>query len=301
MKLMNMNSQKGLPVQQAGQIILTLILVMSVALAIGLSIVQKSLVDISTSTKVEQSSRAFSAAEAGIEKALGGDTSGVNFSDIGSRTTAVSDTGLIPCIPGTTECSPAGSRQAPLEYPPLAKEDVVQVWLADYQSGTNPPRIGYSQPTLDVYWGNSATDKAALELTLVYYNGTQYVSRKWYLDHDAEATRRTANGFESVTCAGSTGEMLVTSQYQCKKTIDSLPSGLMLLRARLLYNTISQPLAVQAVGTCGQDCSIPPQARDITSTGAAGDTQRKVQLFQVNKVVPPYFDYAIFSAGEISK
>lgn len=297
MKLMNMNNEKG-------QIILTLILVMTVALAIGLSVVQKSLVDVSTSTKVEQSSRAFSAAEAGIEKALGGDPSGVNFSDIGSRTTAVSDTGLIPCIPGATDCSPAGSRQAPLEYPPLAKEDVVQVWLADYQSDTNPPRVGYSQPTLDVYWGNSATDRAALELTLVYHNGTQYVSRKWYLDHDAEATRRTANSFGSVTCAGSTGEMLVTSQYQCKKTIDSLPSGLMLLRARLLYNTTSQPLAVQASWPCslpGNACFIPPQARNITSTGAAGETQRKVQLFQVNKVVPPYFDYAIFSAGEITK
>lgn len=308
MKLMNMNNEKG-------QIILTLILVMTVALAIGLSVVQKSLVDVSTSTKVEQSSRAFSAAEAGIEKALGGDSSGVNFSDIGSRTTAVSDTGLIPCIPGATDCSPAGSRQDPLEYPPIAKEDVVQVWLADPDSNVRLPDCTPIDPsghapvcynpspsrTLDVYWGNSATDRAALELTLVYHNVTQYVSRKWYLDHDAEATRRTANSFESVTCAGSTGEMLVTSQYQCKKTIDSLPSGLMLLRARLLYNTTSQPLAVQAVGTCGQDCSIPPQARNITSTGAAGETQRKVNLFQVNKVVPPYFDYAIFSAGEIAK
>lgn len=286
---MNMNNEKG-------QIILTLILVMSVALAIGLSVVQKSLVDVSTSTKVEQSSRAFSAAEAGIEKALGGDPSGVNFSDIGSKTTAVSDTGLIPCIPGATDCSPAGSRQDPLEYPPIAKEDVVQVWLADYQSDTNPPRIGYSQSTLDVYWGNSATDRAALELTLVYHNVTQYVSRKWYLD---QIVRSPVNNFEQVTtCSGYT---LGPNSYQCKETIDSLPSGLMLLRARLLYNTTSQPLAVQAVGTCGQDCSIPPQARNITSTGAAGETQRKIQLFQVNKVAPPYFDYAIFSAGEITK
>lgn len=287
---MNMNNEKG-------QIILTLILVMTVALAIGLSVVQKSLIDVSTSTKVEQSSRAFSAAEAGIEKALGGDTSGVNFSDIGSKTTAVSDTGLIPCIPGAAQCAKAaGSRQDPLEYPPLAKEDIVQVWLADYQSDTNPPRIGYSQPTLDVYWGSSSTDRAALELTLIYHNGTQYVSRKWYLD---QIVRSPVNNFEQVTtCSGYT---LGSNSYQCKKTIDSLPSGLMLLRARLLYNTISQPLAVQAVGTCGQDCSIPPQARNITSTGVAGETQRKVQLFQVNKVVPPYFDYAIFSAGEITK
>ena len=53
-----------------GQILLALILVMTVALAIGLSVIQKSLVDVSTSTKVEQSSMAFSAAEAGIERSL---------------------------------------------------------------------------------------------------------------------------------------------------------------------------------------------------------------------------------------
>ena len=293
-----MNNEKG-------QIILTLILVMTAALAIGLSVVQKSLVDVSTSTKVEQSSRAFSAAEAGIEKALGGDTSGVNFSDIGSRTTEVADTGLIPCIPGVAAC-PSG-RQAPLEYPPLSKEEVAHVWLADYNSTSPspPPNCGpniachYIQNTLDVYWGNNSTnDKVALELTLVYYDGSKYVSMKWYLDNPS-ATRTTVNNFDiTAVCSGHS---VGSGTYQCKKTIDFLPSGLMLLRARLLYNTTSQPLAVQAVGTCGQDCSIPPQARTITSTGAAGESQRKVNLFQVNKVVPPYFDYAIFSAGEITK
>ena len=80
-----------------------------------------------------------------------------------------------------------------------------------------------------------------------------------------------------------------------------LPSDLMLIRARLLYNTTSQPFAVQAVGTCGQACSIPPQAKIITSTGVTGETQRRVRVFQIQKVVPPYFDYAIFSAGDISK
>ncbi|MBI2018656.1 pilus assembly PilX N-terminal domain-containing protein [Candidatus Daviesbacteria bacterium] len=282
---------------EKGQIILTLILVMTVALAIGLSVVQKSLVDVSTSTKVEQSSRAFSAAEAGIEKKLRGDascteTSCVSFEETGSEATVL-DSNLIPAVPSS------GTRQDPLEYPPLAKEDVAHVWLADYTSTANPPQNAYVQTSLDIYWGNSATDKAALELTLVYHNGALYQSRKWYLDNPS-ATRGVANNFD-ITAVCSGDHRVGSGIYQCKKTIDSLPAGLMLLRARLLYNTTSQPFAVQAVGTCGQDCSIPPQARNITSTGAAGESQRKVNLFQVNKVVPPYFDYAIFSAGEISK
>ncbi len=281
---------------EKGQLILTLILVMTVALAIGLSVVQKSLVDVSTSTKVEQSSRAFSAAEAGIEKALKGDTGGVNFPDTGSKTTAVVDTNLIPCTPGVGSC-PLG-QQDPLQYPPVAKEDVVQVWLANYTSTTNPPPAHYTQSSLDVYWGNSDDDKAALELTLVYHDGNAYKSQKWYLD---QISRIPANNFDVSALCGKDRWPVGTNKYQCKKTLQSLPAGLMLLRTRLLYNSSSQPFAVQAVGTCGTSCSLPPQAREITSTGVAGETQRKVNLFLLNNVVPSYFDYAIFSAGKIEK
>lgn len=295
--------------KQKGQIILLLILVMTVALAIGLSIVQKSLVDVSTASKVEQSSRAFSAAEAGIEKALKGDTNiHQSFAGNSSNIKEVVDTGLIPPYPPTDP----PTRQDPLAIPPLAKEDVVQIWLADFNSTANPPDSVYIQNTLDVYWGNSSTDKAAIELTLVYYDSTAkiYTAKKWYLDN-ANASRSPANGFKTVTCGGN----YTLPGYQCYVRIGdqildpyyntsgygALPSGLMLIRARLLYNTTSQPLAVHAVGVCGKPCSLPPQARIIVSTGVSGETQRRVKIFQSSKVVPPFFDYAIFSAGDISK
>ncbi|MBI2017859.1 pilus assembly PilX N-terminal domain-containing protein [Candidatus Daviesbacteria bacterium] len=286
-----------------GQLILTLILVMSVALAVGLSIIQKSLVDISTSTKVEQSSRAFSAAEAGIEKALQVGTTSVEFEN--KSKADVVDSNLIPCVPGSSSTCPPG-QQAPLEFPPLSKEEIAQVWLADYNSPTNPPAYHYKQTSLDVYWGNSDVDRAALELTLVYYDGSKYDSRKWYLDHTS-ANRNPANGFEALACNGYD---LAGTAYQCKKTIGvspglSLPANLILIRARMLYNTNSQPFAVQASWPCSINpvinCYLPPQARSFTSVGSSGETQRTVKLFQQSKVIPPYFDYAIFSAGEIKK
>lgn len=313
---------------QSGQVILLLILVMTVALAIGLSIVQRSLVDVSTASKVEQSSRAFSAAEAGIEKALQlqpGSTCGVDcisFSENSSKAD-VEGGSLMPCVPGQPTCSEVTDtqlrpfcvvgqpscpeatdiRQLALEFPLLVKEDIAQVWLADYKSTLNPPASFYTQNTLDVYWGNSSSDLAALELTLVYYgtdasdpvdpSSSKYRSKKWYLDQ----TNR-GNGFE-VSCGNSS-----LAGYQCNRTLSftvQQASGLMLLRARLLYNTTSQPFAVQAVGTCGKSCSLPPQAKSIISTGTSGETQRRVKVFQLDKVVPQYFDYAIFSAGEIAK
>lgn len=282
-----------------------LILVMTVALAIGLSVIQKSLTDVSTSSKVEESQRAFSAAEAGIEQALRGDLSPVEFTDTSSEAQA-EDKGFQPAIPLPNPQPPVYHRQDPLEYPPLAKEEVAHVWLSDLNSLSNPPAAHYIQNSLEVLWGSQdPEDKAALELTLVYYDGSKYTSRKWYID---QTTRTPSNNFKQISCDG--GYQLVSGTYQCKVTIGAsidresdpaLPTDLMILRARLLYNKTSQPFAVQAVGTCGKDCSLPPQAREIISVGQSGQTQRTVRLFQMQKVVPPYFDYAIFSAGEIKK
>lgn len=279
---------------------LGLILVMIVALGIGLSVVQKSLVDVSTSSKVEDSSRAFSAAEAGIEKAFRNDTTPVNFAGNNSSA-AVYDSGLYPIPPAPN------NRQDSLEYPPLAKEEVAHFWLADPASNLpvcDAGKVCYTQPTLDIYWGDSSSDKAALELTLVYYSAGSYQSRKWFLD---QISRIPSNGFDTTlpACNGGYSPAGSTSVFQCKVTIgqspNSLPMGMMLIRARLLYNSTSQPIAIQAVGTCGQACSIPSQARILISTGASGETKRRVKVFKIDKVVPPYFDFAIFSAGDISK
>lgn len=309
---------------QKGQVILILILVMTVALAIGISVIQRSLSDVSTSTKVEQSSRAFSAAEAGLEKALSGDTSGVTQGSFENKATAqITEQKLIPCIPGFSGCDQkSGVQQLALEYDSLRREDVSHIWLADPNSPTNPPSGVYEGSGFDVYWGDPAddTDLAALEVTLVYYGGESnnetYKSAKWFLDQPV--LRAPENRFvtELVNC-GSYTPVGSTKSYRCKRTIDfyaapSVPSNianiyvdpnitLMLVRVRLLYNNKPQPFAIQAIGTCGLSCSFPPQKRVLTSTGTAGQTQRTVRVEQEFKVVPPYLDYAIFSAGSINK
>lgn len=265
-----------------------LILVMTVALAIGISVIQRSLSDISTSSKVEQSSRAFSAAEAGIEKALRNDFTGASFTDSSAQVTG---SGLLPL---------AGQA---LEYPPLGKEEVAQVWLAD------PDTLAkyFDQAILRIAWGSlnlPDAEKPAIEVTMVYLSGGAYVSQKRYLD---PVTSRTANNrFDDVSssCSNSLATFNTTSgtnrQFYCQYSL-TLPVWLTLLRARILYSNTSQPFAVRP-GTCGETyCQLPPQARIIESTGTAGETQRKVQLFQLYKVVPPYFDYGIFSVGEINK
>lgn len=279
--------------KQRGQIIVTLILVMTVALAIGLSIIQKSLTDVSTSTKVEQSARAFSAAEAGIEKALQADSAITSSILLGNEAT----------IKDVQKNDVPAANQA-LEFPPIAKEELAQVWLANPSDLTT----AYTASTLDIYWGNvgvTGADKPAIAITVVYQDtASAYRSKQYLYDQDA-AVR--SNGFTVPSnCPSldsiSTSLSATAKTFFCKQTIDVSSttltglSKLILLRARLLYSSTSQPFAVRP--TVG---SLPVQGRLFTSTGVSGETQRVVQVFRLDKVVPPYFDYAIFSAGAINK
>ncbi len=280
-----------------------LILVMTVALAIGLSVVQKSLTDVSTSTKVEESSRAFSAAEAGIEKALQVDSPIASPVALGNEATIKGvEKSAIPAVPDV------GSRQIALEYPPLSREETAQVWLADLYSSVNPPDPFYTQNSLDIYWGlpNTAdAESPAIEIKVIEYSSGAYNTRSFYLDPNS--SRAEDSNFRNVSSACSDTLPLITTTsgdnraFYCKFTLEGLSPRLILLRARILYSSESQPFAVGAVGTCSEGCYLPTQARIFTSTGTSGETQRKVSVFRLDKVVPPYFDYAIFSAGEIRK
>lgn len=281
-------------ISQKGQVVLVLILVMTVALAIGLSVIQRSLSDVSTSSKVEQSSRAFSAAEAGIEKAISANSAINSQIDLGNSSQ----------IAGVDKNDIPAARQA-FEYLPLAKEELAHVWLAD------PETLAavYTQTSINVYWGvpNITADKPALEVTVIYRVGGNYISQKFFLDSDSNRTNSNSNPnhFTDVSANCTSSAVVDTTLgtnrvFLCKYTLIGLYSGSevpMLLRARILYSNTSQPFAVQPVG----GSSLPVQARMFTSTGVSGATQRKIQVLRIDKVVPPYFDYAIFSAGDISK
>ena len=136
---------------------------------------------------------------------------------------------------------------------------------------------------------------------MVYREGADYKGDKLFFDPNP--TRASVNRFNqrrSPNCSdsmvGISTSMGTDRKFYCRVTID-LPQNSILIRARLLYNRIPAPLALNPLN----NGSLPPQARIFTSVGSAGQTQRKVSVFKLDKVVPPYFDYAIFSAGEIIK
>lgn len=299
MKIMYLKKQKG-------QIILILILVMTVALGVGLSIIQRSLSDISSAAKVEQSSRAFSAAEAGIERALQQQAQAniiVSEGDLNNASAAVD---IKPNLPNSGQA---------LEYPPVSKEEIAHVWLADLDA--NPQKF-YGGSALDVFWGapnliasTQSDNWPALALTIVYADNNIYKSQKFYFDPNE--ARADTNGFKKVSqmpfssCSASNPHIINTSSsdsitaqdrnFYCQVRISGVNPSSILLRARILYSSTSHPLAVAPRG----GLSLPQQATIYKSTGTFGNSQRTVQLFKLDKVVPFYFDYAIFSAGDITK
>lgn len=300
---------------QKGQIILILLLIMTVALAIGLALVQRSITDISTSSRLEESSRAFSAAEAGLEKVLGGSGSLPDTPLENNSVFNVKDSGLLPA-----------DKQA-LEYPPISKEEIAHVWLADFKTSIDKY---YDQQNLDVYWGfpEAATatnsEKPALEVTIVYKDAAGvYQNKKFYLD--PVNSRTPPNGFQTpanpgpdisnFNCGTSASPIAKINtifskdqaedrQFYCKARLNGSAPILVLLRARLLYSNSSHPFAVAPIGSCATDpkpCSLPKQVKIVLSKGTSGSTQRSIQLFKIDKVVPFFLDYAIFSSGAINK
>ncbi|MBI4037371.1 hypothetical protein HY385_03030 [Candidatus Daviesbacteria bacterium] len=280
--------------KEQGQVIIILLLVVVVALGIGLSAVGRSINEISTSTKTEESTRAFSAAEAGIERALFSQTSNSSFS-LGNQSSGSFTT--------NANLPPAGQA---LEYPPFGKEGFAQFWLSNHI-----PSIGksYDLDNFNLYFGTAKhysdhNDQPAVEVSVILTDSdirSYYIKRYYY---DSYAGRNlnfsscaTSESGEKVRTNGNTAD----SSFYCRVQISSYKSQPtdfpVMVRVRILYTNSSHPVALQpAVGA-----SLPTQATIYKATGTAGNSQRTLQVFKENMVTPGLFDYALFSAGDLQK
>lgn len=284
--------------QEKGQVVIVLLLVMLVALSVGLVITQRSINDVTTSTQTEQFSRAFSAAEAGIEKVLNqNSTITLSEEQLGNQSSA--EAKVTSCLPRSGQA---------LEYPPISKETTAQFWLA------NPNVSGctgsaYNGNLVTLYFGNSnlqnnSTEIPAVEVALVRFDGTTYSTQRRYID--PVPSRRNNNGFEPLNCNGNTGAINTTSStddlildrsFKCKVTIDTRGTAPIMLRVRIIYSDISQQVALAP--QLGK--SLPPQAAYYTSTGTSGLSQKTIQVFKLYYVTPVFFDYSIFATGQVKK
>lgn len=313
-----MNTEHITQNTQKGQIFIIVLLTLLVISVIVLAVSSRSITDISISRTSEESARAFSAAEAGVEEAVEKIRSEtvVLDADIGPIT-------LTNKAAVTYKVSKQGaSLQAFLSPTQLTPDiETFQVYLADYLADPNLLQDNF-KGSLCLLWGDpGASETPAIEATVVYKNmSNKIVNQRFAIDGQSPARA----GFqlkEEPSCASEKTSLALNNNLGIDRTFahahrlhlnpGSLPDiencgggtkCVQLLRLRLLFNNTTP----QYIGVVSDNAgnALPPQGYKIESTGSVpeGGTKRKVQVFRSFPSLPTVFDFVLFNGlGPLSK
>lgn len=271
---------------QSGQIALISLLVLTIATTVGLSLIARTTTDISVTRNIEESTRAFSAAEAGIEETL---KSGIASSGQIDPALGVSYTVTIANI--------SGSATNPFVFPQKTVNETTEtVWLVAHNAdGTINESPTYTAGSIDVCWSSESTTPALVVSVLYKKFGGSYSMAKIAFDPDGSR----ANNFSAPT--QSTGGCGAATLTTYKSTITFSDVGitpavdtLIALRIRPVYS------GTRIAITPAQD--LPVQGNTIESVGkAGGDIHRKIVVYQQYRSAASIFDYAVYSEGSFSR
>ena len=261
---------------QKGQALLIIVLVMVVALTVGLSVASRTIINLRNSSDQASSQQALSAAEAGIERAIvTSNTSNIQGGLPGNS----SYTTTIASVSGTNPFLINGGNLVP-------KDDAVYVWLTPYSSNPQTQWINPWTGSFTVYWGDASgsCNNAALEVAVI--NGPKGAPTITRYAIDPCAARTGNNNFTAATV--SSPAFLVGGKSLTYKTTISISSGL-LVRINPIYSNAY-------IATSGTS-ALPDQGTTITSTGTSNSsTTRKVTVFQGYPEIPAeLFPYSLFS------
>ncbi|MBI3342668.1 hypothetical protein HY032_00745 [Candidatus Gottesmanbacteria bacterium] len=270
---------------QEGQVLLISLLVLSIATTVALSLIGRSTTDVTISNQISESSRAFSAAEAGIEDALktGAGSAGAQVLTAGVTYTVTKD-----AIGGA-----AGAYIFPKK---VSRGTTETLWLVGHNAdGTLAEAPTYTASGIDICWSSESTTPAMVVSVVYKSAGGQYrVARGAY---DPDSTRASTNKFSSVTAsAGGCGAGTGTTYKQTvtfgsfTPAINPVSDTLLMLRLEPVYADVS--LAVNTPG------ALPLQGNKLVSTGASqGGIARKIVVYQEYRSPPSIFDSVIYSQG----
>jgi len=280
----------NLPRKKSGQALLVVVLVMAVMLTVTLSVVSRSITDVSVSTREEESLRAFSAAEAGIEDVL------VQNLGAGESITQILESGEVPT---TYDVSVSGFPNSTNEfnYPQeIAVGDTATIWFMDHDLDGNLvcPNC-FTGPQVELCWGKpGSTTTPAIEVAMIYEEGGNYhVVREVY---DAISGRTPGSENPGGVCEIDGVDYSYSERLRFNVDFGFNPTSsdpLVMIRVKMLYNSdTTQTLGVQTIGG-----NLPQQGRRIESLGSSGEQARKVEVYELYPSIPAIFDSAIFSRG----
>lgn len=283
--------------RESGQTLLIVVLIMVVVLTVGLSVVLRSVTNVRIAVEEDNSARAFSAAESGIEQAL---KTGVTFSS--SKTldnNAEIKTVTVTSLDGTEFLVNSGNY--------IEKDDATDIWLVEhnsngslnFSSGWQSAEVVPGNATLTVYWDATTTACEAAALEIVVVSGTQSAPVTTRYALDPCDTRYSINKFSPAT-ANTPSYNIGGKYFKYRKEISILSSSRgLLVRINPIYNKTTLAVKGCAHATNPSDAScylLPSQGKQIESVGASGTTLRKVTFFQgYSKVPAEFFPYVSFT------
>lgn len=262
-----------------GQILLIVVLVMVIALTVGLSVVSRSIIHVKTSSEEIDSQKAFSAAEAGIEEGL--QNPGGSYSNQKLGNNALISNVSVNSL-GNAKSFQMNNGES------VHQDNGGDVWLTTYNSDPTKIVPNPSSVNLTIDWGDSSYgcgvsgDQAALEIIVLTEPSAGNFSEAHYA-YDPCTLRASANNFNNLVGGpGSVGGVT----YKNEITISGITNGLFTRVIPLYSDTV--------IGIKG-NIVFPSQGTVIASTGQAGNTLRKVTLFQAYESLPAEFFYTLFS------
>lgn len=279
---------------ERGEIVLIILLVMAVGLTIGLAVASRSITDIRFSNQIEESSRAFSAAEAGIEEIL---KQGL----VGSTSLS----GTIGNASYNVELNSLTSNNSVYVFPTeIAAGDTQTVWLVGQKadgSGPDDSSRQYSPSSIIVCWSDTGSPDPAVEVSILFKSnsdGTYRVARGAY---DPDSSRTGSNGFSTPDNGVDCGEITDFSAIVNFGGLDPLlPIGVTDIPIALRIRPVYADTQIGVFTTGG--VTLPEQGKNIVSTGQTGSgVERRWNVVQTYAAPNDIFDYAVWSETDLSK
>jgi hypothetical protein len=298
---------------QSGQALLLLVLSIGFVIALVMSVSTRSIRDVSISTYEEDALRAFSAAEAGIERSLLTNQAYTN-EKVESQSNSPTFTSAI---------APLAQQDYFISPSELLPGESATFWFVGHDNLGRPSCATgcFTGANIsNLCWGSNTysndSEKPAVVLS-VYYDDS--VPSPRYLSGDFSNVKVKTVAFDPVERSVDNNFDTTKVRYGCNvggknfafyvRNINfnsdlqippscsiSTPGCLIMARVAVFYSNPSKPerVALDARG-------IPPQGEKIESVGVAGDSVRKIEVFRSFPEIPAIFDSAVFSKSDFVK
>jgi hypothetical protein len=276
--------------RRSGQILILVLLVVVVALAVGLSVASRNITNLRTSTQTEQSQRAFSAAEGGVEDVLS------NLSSIASNPSIASPGGVDLDVP-VGEITANVNVKASNIYESVVEEGTVaQIDLNGYSGNVRLDWILVSDDTENDTANDPTFNMASVEVSFICQSPTSCLtsagSGSEYSQHREAFQAESISGQDGFVQCGAPFD----GRFRCGVSF-SIPAGdnAKLMRVRPFWRKTT----IRVTG----DAGFPPQTYDVVSTATTdlGITRRVQVTRTVLPQLPASFDYVLFSETDIVK